>query len=77
MMIRAKECLDNGDDAYNRSWDGACKDGGYTVDECADFINNPIDLGDHEQLKEENTSGCINDGFEDGSLIVLSIKIEL
>jgi hypothetical protein len=63
---RAKECLEEGGDAYNRSWGYACRDGGFTKNQCAGFINNPVDLGDHEQLKEENTSGCINDGFEDG-----------
>jgi hypothetical protein len=63
---RAKECLEDGGDSYNESWDGACRDGGYTENECADFINNPVDLGDHEQLKEENTQACWNDGYEDG-----------
>ena len=65
---RAKECLDNGDDAYNRSWDGACKDGDFTESQCNDFINNPVDLGDHEQLQEQNISSCVNDGYEDGEV---------
>ena len=64
---RAKECLGDGGDSYNESWDGACRDGSYTENECADFINNPVvDLGDHEQLKEENTQACYDAGREDG-----------
>jgi hypothetical protein len=33
---RAKECIENGGDSYNESWGYACRDGGYTEDECAD-----------------------------------------
>jgi hypothetical protein len=56
----------NGGDSYNRSWDNACRDGGYTENECADSINNPVNLGNHEQLQEENRRQCYDDGFEDG-----------
>lgn len=55
-----------GGDSYNESWDNACRDGGFTENQCNDSINNPVDLGDHESLQEENRSSCFNDGFEDG-----------
>lgn len=30
------------------------------------FKNNPVDLGDHEQLGNENRSNCWNEGYEYG-----------
>jgi hypothetical protein len=63
---RAKECLDNGDDAYNRSWDHACRDGGFNENQCADFINNPVEIDDYEALYQENGSNCYDDGRKDG-----------
>lgn len=61
---RADRCAQENDE-YNRSGGYACRDGGFTENECNDFKNNPVDL-EHESLKEKNTSSCINDGFEDG-----------
>jgi hypothetical protein len=52
---RAKECLENGDDAYNRSWDYACRDGGFNENQCADFINNPVEIDDYEALRMVRT----------------------
>ncbi len=62
---RANECLDLGDQ-YNRSWGFACRDGGHTEKECSNALNDPVDLGSHEQLQEENRRNCYNDGYEDG-----------
>ena len=31
-------------DEYNRSWGYACRDAGFTENECNDFKNNPVDL---------------------------------
>jgi hypothetical protein len=63
---RAKECLENGGDQYNRSWSYACRDGGFNKTQCADFINNPVVIDDYESLGIENDSNCYNDGREDG-----------
>jgi hypothetical protein len=63
---RAKECYEDGGDSYNSSWDGACIDGGHTENECNEIMNNPVDLGDHEQLQDENKSDCYYDGINDG-----------
>jgi hypothetical protein len=46
---RADECANEGDE-YNRSWDGACKDAGYTKDECDGFKNKPGVIENHESL---------------------------
>ena len=61
---RADRCSQENDE-YNRSWGYACRDGGFTENECNNFKNNPVDI-DRESLKEENTSSCFNDGYEDG-----------
>ena len=53
---RAKECLEEGGDSYNESWGYACRDGGFNENECNDSINNPVDLGNHDQLQKENTN---------------------
>jgi hypothetical protein len=29
-------------------------------------MNNPVDIEDHEELQQENSSNCWNDGYEDG-----------
>lgn len=63
---RAKECLDNEDDAYNRSWDYACRDGGFNENQCANFINNSVEIDDYEALYQENGSNCYDDGRKDG-----------
>lgn len=71
LFTDSPDCLDCDDDdelsvnSNNRSWDYACRDGGFTENECNDFKNNPVDL-EHESLKEENTSNCFYDGFDDG-----------
>ncbi|HXW12008.1 MAG TPA: hypothetical protein VD694_04540, partial [Nitrososphaeraceae archaeon] len=61
---RADRCAQENDE-YNRSWGYACRDGGFTENECNDFKNNPVDL-DHETLQEENRRACYDDGYEDG-----------
>ena len=61
---RADRCAQENDE-YNRSWGYACIDSGLTKLDCDQIKDNPTDL-DHESLKEENTSTCVNDGYEDG-----------
>ena len=61
---RADRCAQENDE-YNRSWGYACRDGGFTENECNDFKNNPVDLN-HEPLQEENRRACYDDGYEDG-----------
>jgi hypothetical protein len=63
---RAEECNDIPGDQYNRSWGYGCEDATFSSDECNNFKNNPVDLGDHEQLGDENRSNCWNEGYEDG-----------
>ena len=61
---RADRCAQENDE-YNRSWGYACIDGGLTKLDCDQIKDNPTNL-ENESLKEENTSGCFNDGLEDG-----------
>ena len=63
---RADECADE-DDEYNRSWKYACKDGGFTEDECNGFKELPVEIEIHELLQQENTQACFNDGRNDGA----------
>ncbi|MGH9982586.1 MAG: hypothetical protein ACRD8W_01360 [Nitrososphaeraceae archaeon] len=64
---RANECADIPGDQYNASWGYGCIDSGLTTQDCDDIKENENDdLGDHEQLKEENTQDCYDDGYEDG-----------
>ena len=44
---------------------GAMLDSGLTKIDCDEIKQNPVNL-EHKSLKEENTSGCFNDGLEDG-----------
>jgi hypothetical protein len=62
---RARECY-NLRDQYNRAWGYACRDGGHSLEHCANAINNPVDLGDHEQLDPILKRMCYDDGYEDG-----------
>ena len=62
---RADRCAQENDE-YNRSWGYACRDGGYMPDECADFINNPVDIKDYEVLETQNDRTCYDAGREDG-----------
>lgn len=62
---RAEECFETGQDQYNPSWGFACTDAGHTEKECGDAINNPVDLGTHAQLEEQNS--CYDSGFKDGN----------
>ena len=39
---------------------------GRSESECNDIMNDPQDLGDHEQLDQENLDSCYDDGYEDG-----------
>jgi hypothetical protein len=61
---RADRCSQENDE-YNRSWGYACIDSGLTKIDCDQIKQNPVNL-EHESLKEENTSSCFNDGYEDG-----------
>ena len=61
---RADRCAQENDE-YNRSWGYACRDGGFTENECNNFKNNPVGL-DHETLQEGNRRACYDDGYEDG-----------
>ena len=61
---RADRCAQENDE-YNRSWGYACIDGGLTKLDCDQIKDNPTNL-ENESLKEENTSGCFNDGLDDG-----------
>jgi len=61
---RARECLENGDDAYNESWDNACEYADRT-EECIEIMNNPVVIEDHEALEQENKQSCRNDGKND------------
>ena len=63
---RAKECLEEGGDQYNKSWDIGCRDGGFNESQCADFINNPVEIEDYGALKGENDRTCYDAGREDG-----------
>lgn len=63
---RADECANEKYDEYNASWDGACENAGYVLDECEGFKNNPVDIEDHEALQDENKQSCRNDGQNDG-----------
>ena len=62
---RADECADENDE-YNRSWKYACRDGGFTEDECNGFKENPVEIEDYEALKGENDRTCNDAGYEDG-----------
>ena len=64
---RAEECFETGQDQYNPSWGFACTDAGHTEKECGDAINNPVDLGTHAQLEEQNRRSCYDSGFKDGN----------
>ena len=61
---RADRCAQENDE-YNRSWGYACIDSGLTKIDCDQIKQNPVNL-EHELLKEENTSSCFYDGYEDG-----------
>jgi hypothetical protein len=61
---RADRCAQENDE-YNRSWGYVCIDGGLTKLDCDQIKDNPTNL-ENESLKEENTTGCFNDGLEDG-----------
>jgi hypothetical protein len=63
---RASDCYENGDDAYNESWDGACEDFPRTKEECTEIMNNPVQVEDYEELVNEIDVTCRNDGMEDG-----------
>ncbi|MGA9167645.1 MAG: hypothetical protein WB053_09715 [Nitrososphaeraceae archaeon] len=47
---KADECKTLTSDRYNAAWEHACKNAGYTPDECDDFKNNPVDL-EHTSLQ--------------------------
>ena len=64
---RAEECFETGQDQYNSSWGFVCTDAGHTEKECGDAINNPVDLGTHAQLEEQNRRSCYDSGFKDGN----------
>ena len=61
---RADRCSQENDE-YNRSWGYACIDSGLTKLDCDQIKQNPVNI-EHESLKDENTSGSFNDGYEDG-----------
>ena len=63
---RADECSKEKYDEYNASWDYACRDGGFTVDECNGFRNNPVEIEDYKALKIQNDRTCYDAGIEDG-----------
>ena len=63
---RAKECMKVGNDWYNKVWDSSCTKTGRSESEYNDIMNDPQDLGDHEQLDQENLDSCYDDGYEDG-----------
>ena len=63
---RASDCYENGDDAYNESWDFACMDTTRTEKECNDIRNNPVQVQDYGELVKEIDLACRNDGYEDG-----------
>jgi hypothetical protein len=63
---RADRCAQENDE-YNRSWNYACRDGGYTPAECNNFKNNSVSIVS-ESLQEENRRGCYDDGFRDGKV---------
>ena len=50
---RASECYENGDDAYNSSWDGACESAPCTEEECIEIMNNPVVIEDYGALLQE------------------------
>ena len=50
-----------------KSWDIGCRDGGkFNESQCADFINNPVEIEDYGALKGENDRTCYDAGREDG-----------
>jgi hypothetical protein len=67
---RAEVCEEIGKDWYNMSWENGCMDSGLTKQDCDNIKegNDSDDLGDREQLKEENTQDCYDDGYEDGQI---------
>jgi hypothetical protein len=63
---RARECIEDGDDAYNRTWSIGCKDSLRTEEECGELINNPVEIDDFEVLADQNQRICYESGREDG-----------
>jgi hypothetical protein len=63
---RADECNGIPGDQYNRSWQYGCEDATFSPSQCESFKDNPVNLGDHEQLGDENRSKCWDDGYNDG-----------
>ena len=63
---RADECSKEKYDEYNAAWGYACRDGGFTENECYGFRNNPVEIENYESLEQEITKACYDDGLEDG-----------
>ena len=63
---RADECSNEKYDEYNAAWPNACRDGGFTEDECNGFKENPVEIEDYEALKGENDRTCNDAGYKDG-----------
>ena len=63
---RAREYVEEGDDAYNWTWAIGCEDSTRTEAECAELINNSVEIEDYEALVNENDHTCYNIGREEG-----------
>lgn len=62
---RAKECIEHSNQ-YNEMWSVGCEHSLRTESECAELINNPVEIEDYKELKFENDRTCNDAGFEDG-----------
>ncbi len=62
---RAEECVEH-KDQYNEMWDVGCEHSTRTEAECAELINNPVEIEDFKILKGQNDQTCHEFGFEDG-----------
>jgi hypothetical protein len=67
MIKRASECQENSDnDFYNFTWAIGCEDSTRTEAECAELINNPVEIENYKALADENNRTCYDAGREDG-----------
>jgi hypothetical protein len=62
---RAKECIEH-KDQYNQMWDTGCEDSLRTETECAELINNPVQIEDYEPFYGQNLAFCYRAATEDG-----------